>query len=161
VADLSFRWSDGEVLTGRIAGQRGDDVAAVVESFLRVHRGTRVSITGGTVGVVNTGEICDVQSISANAYDLTLSGAVDVAKALTCIAEAVAHAVEMPAKTRGEVLHQLRELSRQALLPAEDRAPSGILKAITTAASNSLQTVAALAQIWSTWGAPIQRFFGF
>ena len=148
------------VFTGRIAGQRGEDVAAVIDSVLKVHRAAHIAISGGTVGVVNVGEIKDVQSISTNAYDLTISGASDVAKALTCLAEAVVHSRDLPDKARAEVLHQLTELSRQALLPANERVPSGILRAIVAAASNSLQSAAALAQVWSTWGAQIQRFFG-
>lgn len=160
MALITLRGSDGQTLEGKIAGERGDDVAAVVESVLKVHRGAQVSVTGGTVGILNVGEIKDVESISSNAYDLSTSGAAQVAEAIACISEAVLHNSELDDATRADLLHQMKELSRQALLPAQERAPSGVLRAITSAASTSLQTVAALAQVWSTWGAPIGKFFG-
>lgn len=54
--------------------------------------------------------------------------------------------------------HQISEVSRQATLPPESRSRSGAIKALLAGLATGLQSVAALAEIWSKWGLAIHAF---
>jgi hypothetical protein len=121
---------------------------------------TEIHLSNSTIGILNTGEIEDVQSISVNASSLTESGHAEMAKAIKELTEAVAANQELLVDQRAFVLQNLEELSRQALLPQNERLKSGVITSLLSGVGVSLNGVAGLAQIWSTWGTTIGKFFG-
>lgn len=119
-----------------------------------------IIISNSNIGILNTGEIEDIQSISVNITSLSESGAHEVAEAIKQITEAVSKSSDLAATNKSMVLEQLEELSEQALLPAENRSKPGILKAIISTLATTLGAAGGLAEVWSTWGPAIQKFFG-
>ena len=118
-----------------------------------------ISITDSTVGFVNAGVIQDVRSIETSVTALVQAGQTDIAEALKQLTQAVASAKDLKEKARSEILEQLSELSRQALLPPDKRTKAIFLKASVSLVARALSAVGSLAQIWSTWGPAIQAFF--
>lgn len=115
-----------------------------------------INISDINIGILNTGEIEDIQSISVNIK----SGTHEVAEAIKQITEAVSKSPDLAGTTRSMVLEQLEELRKQALLPAENRSKHGIIKAIISTLATTLGAAGGLAEVWSTWGPAIQKFFG-
>jgi hypothetical protein len=113
----------------------------------------------GDVGVLNTGEIRDVQSINANVNSLVESGHKSAAEALTQLTEAITSSTELSDTDRTEMLQQLNELSRQAASPESERS-RGVAKAILGSVAATLGAAGGLAEVWSTWGPQIAAFFG-
>lgn len=122
---------------------------------------TNINISNSTVGVLNTGEIRNVESISTHISLLSESGNAQVAEALKQITQSVVQSEELTNVQRAEVLEQLEEVSKQAPLSPEKRVPSGVLKAILNGVATTLQSTANLAKIWTTWGPDISKYFGF
>lgn len=122
---------------------------------------TEIHLRDSTIGVLNTGEIKDVQSISVNVSTLAESGHAEMAKALKELTEAVAGSRELPADERAFVLENLEELSKQAALLPDERAKPGVIKSIVSGIGASLSAAGGLAEVWSTWGTVIRAYFGF
>jgi hypothetical protein len=59
----------------------------------------------------------------------------------------------------GTAIDQLIELSRQAALPAAERA-KGVSLALVKALGSTLAAARSLAEVWSMWGETIKGFFG-
>jgi hypothetical protein len=115
-----------------------------------------INISNSNIGILNTGEIEDIQSISVNIK----SGTHEVAEAIKQITGAVSKSPDLAAPIRSMVLEQLEELSKQALIPIENRSKPGIIKAIISTLATTLSAAGGLAEVWSTWGPAIQKFFG-
>jgi hypothetical protein len=122
---------------------------------------TPIIISNSTIGLLNTGQIKNIESININIGKLSDFGAEEVAEALKKVTGAVAESVELADDVKSETLEQLESLSEQAILPESNRIKPGIVKAVFTALSGTLAATGSLADIWSTWGPSIQRFFGF
>jgi len=122
---------------------------------------TEIHLSNSTIGILNTGEIENVRSISVNVSTLAESGHAEIAKAIKELTETVAANQELPADERSYILENLEELSRQAALPPEERAKSGVIKSLVSGVGASLSAAGGLAEVWSTWGVPIRAFFGF
>lgn len=121
---------------------------------------TEIHLRDSTVGVLNTGEINNVQSISVNVSSIAEAGHAEMAKALKELTEAVAGSGELSADDRSYVLENLEELSNQAALPQNERAKSGIIKSVAAGVGGSLSAAGGLAEVWSTWGPVIRAYFG-
>lgn len=121
--------------------------------------GSNINISDSTIGILNTGEMEDIHSVSVNVSNLRESGHDEVAEALEQLTEAVAKSDEIAAETREAILEQLEELSRQAALEPEKRFKSGVIKALMVGISSGIGTAGALAEVWSTWGPTIRTFF--
>lgn len=119
-----------------------------------------INIDRSTIGMLNAGQIQDVESISINVSAIAQSGNEDVAQALRATTEAVVSSKEISEDERTAILEQLDELSSQAALPLENRAKAGVIKAILTSLTAGLSVGANVAQVWSTWGGTIKTFFG-
>ena len=91
---------------------------------------------------------------------MSKSGAHEVAESIKQITEAVSKSHDLTESTKLTVLEQLEELSKQALIPIENRSKSGIIKAIISTLATTLSTAGGLAEVWTTWGPAIQKFFG-
>jgi hypothetical protein len=122
---------------------------------------TTISIDRSNIGMLNTGQIRDVQRIDVNVSQLAQAGQETIASALKNLTEAVAQSEAISDEQRSDLLDQLGELSTQATLPPEQRTKSGVLKAIVGGIGATLQSAGGLAEVWSTWGNSIKAFFGF
>jgi hypothetical protein len=120
-----------------------------------------IKLNNSTIGILNTGQIEHVQSISVHVASLAESGYTEVAKALKELTEAVAASKEISSHERSYVLDNLEELSKQASLPPTERAKTGVVKSILAGVASSLGAAGGLAEVWSTWGDKIRIFFGF
>ncbi len=120
-----------------------------------------ISLHDSSIGVLNTGEIRNIESISVSVTALSSKGYSEVANALKALTESVTRSAEMSPRERTELLDNLEELSRQAALAEKKRAKPAVIKSILLGISTTLAGVGGVAEVWSTWGPTIQRFFGF
>ncbi len=120
-----------------------------------------ISLHDSSIGVLNAGEIRNIESISVSVTALSSKGYSEVADALKALTESVTRSAEMSPRERTELLDNLEELSRQAALAEKKRAKPAVIKSILLGISTTLAGVGGLAEVWSTWGPTIQRFFGF
>ena len=121
---------------------------------------TEIKISNSTIGILNTGQMNNIKSIAVNIGKLNDSGLTDVAAAINALTDAVAGSTELTNEVKSSTLEQLESLSEQALLPEKERMKPGILRAIGTAVGSTLTAAGGLAEIWSTWGPAIMKFFG-
>lgn len=146
-------------IEGRVEGESGEEVSKVVTQLVpgSGKGAVTVTISQSTIGMLNTGEIEDVQAISVN-----IAGLADpnVAQALKYLTEAVANSQELPTDERSQALDQLAELSRQAALSPDERAKPGVVKALLAGVAATIGAAGGLAEVWSTWGPAIKAFFG-
>ena len=120
----------------------------------------KIEISGSTVGMLNTGEIKQVETISVNVSTLANSDqSQQIAEAIKNLAETVTTSQEISEQERTEILEQLGLLSEQATLAPTER-KAGLIKPTLTALATTLSAFGGLAEIWSTWGTPIKAFFG-
>jgi DNA-directed RNA polymerase alpha subunit len=115
----------------------------------------------GTIGILNTGNIKDVEKIEVSINQLKQNGASDIATSISKIKDAILQTSELSEFIKKEVLEQLTEISEQANLTEEKRNKKSILKAIFNGIGTTLNTVGSLAEIWGTWGTNIAAFFNF
>jgi len=126
---------------------------------MQKHLAPQVNIQNtGNIGFVNTGKIKDVEKIEISINQLKQNGAVDIAKSIQEIKNAILQSPDLDFKIKEEVLEQLTEISEQANLPEEKRKKS-VLKAVLNGISTTLNSVGSLAEIWSAWGTNIIEFF--
>jgi len=121
---------------------------------------SRINIKNSSIGILNLGEIEDIKSISINILNLKGNGNSEIANALKFLTEALKTNQEIEIDQRTEFINQLEELSKQATLPLEKR-KIGVIKAILTSLATGLGAAGGLAEVWSTWGHIIIKFFGF
>src|SRR5262249_942142 len=86
-----------------------------------------VHISESTIGMLNTGQLENVQSISVNVSTLADRGQAEVAEALKQVTEAVTASQEINSDNRDELLDYLEELSKQAALEPAQRAKPSII----------------------------------
>jgi hypothetical protein len=122
---------------------------------------TEIKISNSTIGILNTGQIKNIESININIEKLNDAGSDEVADALKNITTAVIESAELAADVKSNTLEQLESLSEQAILPADERSKPGVIKAVFATLNGTLAVAGNLASIWSTWGPAIQKFFGF
>jgi hypothetical protein len=122
---------------------------------------TEIKISNSTIGILNTGQIKNIESININIGKLNDAGSDEIADALKNITAAVAESTELAVDVKSNTLEQLESLSEQAILPANERSKPGVMKAVFTTLSATLAAAGNLAGIWSAWGPAIQKFFGF
>jgi len=124
------------------------------------HLAPQVNIQNtGNIGFVNTGKIKDVEKIEISINQLKQNGAVDIAKSIQEIKNAILQSQELDFKIKEEVLEQLSEISEQANLPEEKRSKKSVLKAILNGIGTTLSSIGSLAELWGTWGANIIEYF--
>lgn len=123
--------------------------------------GTTISFAGSTIGILNTGEIKTAGNLTVSIDRLAASGQQDLAEALKCLTEAIAKSHELTLSIRAEALEQLDELGRQATISPDKRAKPSVLRAVFQGLATTLGAAGGLAEVWSTWGTIIRKFFGF
>jgi hypothetical protein len=122
---------------------------------------TKINILNSTIGILNTGQIKNIESININIGKLNDAGSDEIANALRNLTAAVVESTELAGDDKSDALEQLESLSEQAILPASERNKPGVVKAVFTTLNGTLAAAGSLAGIWSAWGPAIQRFFGF
>jgi hypothetical protein len=80
-----------------------------------------VHLHNSVIGILNTGEIENVQSISVCVIALAESGNRDIAAALKSLTEAVASNSDITSAQRYELLEQLEELGKQLCRRKKER----------------------------------------
>jgi hypothetical protein len=119
-----------------------------------------ISVSKSNVGVLNTGEIKEIRSVSLNVSALAQIEHTEMATALRQLVGAVSKSEELTKQQRSEILEQLEEIARQANTPPERRVTSGVLKSALSGIATTLGAAGGLAEVWSTWGPAIATFFG-
>ena len=109
-------------------------------------------------GPVFTGPITD-SIVDASVSMLHQNGNAEIKEALNAINDAIKTSHELTQQQQTESLEQLNLLSREALLPQQQR-NQGLIKPILTCLATTLSAGGGAAEIWSTWGSVIMRFFG-
>ena len=118
----------------------------------------KVKGMNSTFGLLNTGDM-QVESITINISTLVNSDQCQIAKALQSVTEAVKASQEISSQERTEILERLELLSEQATLDSSEW-KSSLIKDTFSALATALSAGGGLAEIWSTWGNVIARFFG-
>jgi len=151
-----------ERIEGHVEGESAHEVARVIAEMLggSGRTGVSISVSDSTIGVLNTGEIEDVKSISASVTTLRASGNTGIAEALGHLTEAAAASQELSPEQRSDLLQQLDEMSRQATIHPEQRAKPGAVRAVLAAVATTFGAAGGLAEVWSTWGPAVKTFFG-
>lgn len=148
-------------ITARITGSNGDDVSKVVKQTLsKMENPTnKIHISGGSVGLLNTGEIKKVKEISINLGALEKEGKIDIVEAIKNLTESITQSKDLDLNTRTELLEQLEELSKQATLSPDQRIKKGTIKAILVGLAGGLAVTADLTDVWKEWGDKLIDFF--
>jgi hypothetical protein len=153
-------------------GQINDIVAtsAVLCLYLQSHHPVNQTNTSSSmtvnnylvnsqIGLLNTGDINHVKSISINVGRLQEQGHLEVAKTIKEVLEAVTASDAWEHPEKAELLDLIEELSKQAVLPPDERAKSGTIKSIIGSIGAAIGTAASLSELWSMWGPMIRTFF--
>lgn len=148
-------------MQGRIKGENGSEVSQVASTLLKeaMKAAMKVNISNSTIGMLNAGDIENVESISIQVSSLADAGHEDVAEALKHLTQSVTENREISGAERTELLDQLGELSRQATLPPEKRMKAGVIKSFLTGLGGALSAAGGSAEVWATWGPTIRAFF--
>ena len=114
----------------------------------------------GSVGILSTGDMANIQSVSMSISSLQQAGEADLARALKAVSEAVLQTSEIAVTQRSEILENLDELGRQASLSPDRRMKPGVIKSLIGGISGAIGAAGAAASVWATWGGTILKFFG-
>ena len=145
---------------GRIEGASSKDVSDVVRSILESKPGSNVTVSGSTIGVLNTGEIDEIKDIAMNLQTITGEGSEDLSKAIKELTAAIAESDDLAGEAREECLALVQELSKQAALPKDERSHRSVLRSVLSGLATTLGASGGLAETWTTWGPTIKVFFG-
>ncbi len=119
----------------------------------------KVEISNSTVGMLNAGEIKQVESIAVNVSTLVDFNQHQIAEAFKNLIEAITASQDISSQQQLEILEQLELLSAQATLAPPGR-KAGLIKPTLSALAATLSAGGGLAEIWSKWGNVIEGFFG-
>ncbi len=111
-----------------------------------------------TTGPVFTGPITD-SVVDISITEIHQNSNAEIKEALNAISDAIKTSHELTQQQQTEALEQLDLLSREALLPQQQR-KQGIIKPILTGLATTLSAGGGAAEIWNTWEQVIMRFFG-
>lgn len=125
----------------------------------KAETGMEMNIFSGQFGFLNTGVLQNVNSIRVNVENLQREGEEEMAEAFGKITEAIGNSA-LDDETKEEALEQVEALAEQAALPEESRSSRGVIKAVFAALGDTMSAGGGLAEIWSTWGSAISKFFG-
>jgi hypothetical protein len=115
-----------------------------------------LNIHNSTIGSLSVASI--IKELDARVSSLSATGSESVAHAFATVSRAIQDSEGLPEKERASLLSQLEALVCQAQQPVSRR-HSSVVKTLLTAIGASLSTAADAAQVWSTWGPAIARFF--
>jgi hypothetical protein len=122
---------------------------------------TAFNITNSAIGVLNTGEMKDIESISMHVSLLREGTQAEVANAIEQLTKSVVASQELSKEQKQEMLELLETLSGQAALIPEKRLKPGAIRSVFSALAVSMNAAGGLASVWQTWGPIIKAFLGF
>ncbi|MGZ5437880.1 MAG: hypothetical protein ACXWID_13760 [Pyrinomonadaceae bacterium] len=119
------------------------------ENQLEPQSVTSIHFSDSQVGLVNTGELRDVQSVNVEVNQTIQSAVNPLAAGIDEVIGCVDSAEGL--KEKVTVIQQLQELRTQITLDDKERVNSGALTAIVTAVDSSLGAAHDCAQVWRRW----------
>jgi len=115
-----------------------------------------INISGGNIGVLNTGNLKMVDSaITILNQDATNR---EIGAAIAKLTTAIGESTELPPDKKNEAIEILGGVATAATMPKEQR-KTGIVKALLGAIPTAIQTAAGLMQIWQQVEPVIKRYF--
>lgn len=116
-----------------------------------------VSVTGGTVGAINFGNVKEIQ---VNLQALTQNGAADIVEPLGKLTDAILNAQDADEATKNELLEQVATLTALANAKPEERKP-GVIKALVGAVKSGSEAISSAAGAWGAVEPLLKGHFGF
>jgi len=99
-----------------------------------------------------------IEYIHNDTLHLEKSGSREVAVAINTITSAIAENSKMSSAGRTKALALLKEIGNQVALPPQSRSV-GVIRSVLGELTASMTAIRNLADVWSTWGPTIARFF--
>ena len=115
-----------------------------------------VTVTGGTVGAINFGNVRDIQ-VSLQA--LTQNGEAGVADAMAGLTNAILEIGGVAEADKNELLEQVAFLTAQASTPPADR-KLGMIKTVVAAVKDGARAVGGVASAWGAVEPLLKGHFG-
>lgn len=115
-----------------------------------------VTVTGGNVGVINTGNVNEIQ---VNLQSLTESGAGVLVDPLKQLTEAILSAQDADVASKNELLEQVAVLTEQAKAKPEER-KGGMVKAVFSAVKEGASAIGSVAGAWTSVEGLLRSHFG-
>ncbi|MBY0357954.1 MAG: hypothetical protein K2W82_08135 [Candidatus Obscuribacterales bacterium] len=136
--------------------------ATIIQRLLPKPKGQQiVHINIGTLqGILNTGEIKNVENIDINITTLSQTGNAELVDAFRTITEAIGKDESLAPEKREEALQRLEQLTQEAAKPPEKRLPAFSLKDSLHGLSEIIKTSASSLTIWHLVGKTIAAAFG-
>lgn len=116
-----------------------------------------VSISGGSVGAINFGNVHDIQ---VNLQSLVESGSPDIVEPLTKLTDAILNAHDADELTKNELLDQIATLTSLANSKPEECKP-GVVKALFSGIKQGAATISSVAVAWAAVEPLLKGHFGF
>lgn len=116
-----------------------------------------VSVSGGTVGSINFGNVRDIQ---VNLQALTQNGSPDIVEPLSKLTDAVLNAQDADESTKNDLLEQIAALTAMANAKPEERKP-GMVKALLGAVKDGAGAISSAAGAWEAVEPLLKGHFGF
>lgn len=115
-----------------------------------------VTISGGTVGALNFGNVHDIQ---VNLQTLTQNGSPGIAELLAKLTDVILNAQDANEATKNELLEQIASLTSLANSP-QDQRKAGIVKAIFSAVKEGASAIGSVGGAWQAVEPILQQHFG-
>jgi hypothetical protein len=115
-----------------------------------------VTVSGGTVGAVNFGNVHDIQ---VNLQTLSQVGSTDLVEPMQKLTEAVLNAQDTDEAMKNELLEQIAALTAQASEKPEAR-KSGTVKAMFAAIKEGAGAIGSVAGAWEATAPLLKAHFG-
>ncbi|MDD5083107.1 MAG: hypothetical protein PHU08_07040 [Dehalococcoidales bacterium] len=118
-----------------------------------------IKINHGTIGMLNTGTISNLQDVEFTVELLNSQGQDEIAKAISELTQAVINSSDISRESKEEISQQLKFIAAQISAKPEAR-QTGLIKAILTGIRTNIATVAALVTIIDKVEPIIRKFLG-
>jgi hypothetical protein len=116
-----------------------------------------VSISGGSVGAINFGNVRDIQ---VNLQSLVESGSPDIVEPLTKLTDAILNAQDAEDAAKNELLDQIATLMALANSKPEERKP-GVVKALFSGIKQGAGAISSAVGAWEAVEPLLKGHFGF
>lgn len=115
-----------------------------------------VTVNGGNVGVINYGNVNDIQ---VHLQTLVQNGNVGIADAMANLTNAILNANDVAESQKNELLEKIAFLTEQASVPTAQRKP-GIIKSIISAVKEGADAISSIASAWGAVEPVLYGHFG-
>lgn len=159
---ISLGRDDGTWLQAEVQGDSSQEVADVVKELMNgsIKKHSNFNISDSNIGILNTGQINDIESINLSINNIAKSGNEEFSEALSKVLQAVIDEKHFSENDRSDLLTQLNHIGNEAKKPENKRTPHAIMKPIINGIGTSLSAAGGAASVWAVWGPVIRSFFG-